>query len=451
MNKTQTPDDIAATRLQMITPLLDESLDANQIIELKKKISEDNNLSYRSVSRYLAAYRTEGFAGLKPKTGYKRKSSNLPDDFPEVVEQAIILRRECPTRSVTDIIRILELEGTVKPGAVHRSTLQRHLQAKGFGASQVKLYSKKGAASRRFEKQHRCMLFQGDIKYGPYLPIGKDGAMKQAYLSVFIDDATRYIVAAKFYDNQTVEIIEDSLRSAIMHYGKPDKIYVDNGKQYRSDWLKKACGRLGIRLLFAKPYHPEGKGKVEAFNRRVDAFLSEVALNKPKTLEDLNDALELWINEYYHKSVHSSLDGLTPEVAFRGDKRALRFVDAQELAEAFLHTETRLVDKTGCVSFKGKKYDVGTKLMGRQVEIHYDPTWTDEIEIHHKDFESFKAKVQVIGANCGTRQSLPDELTSLEPEGSRLLAGLNSANTTRRTHGEKAVSYKDIPGGEDHV
>lgn len=209
--------------------------------------------------------------------------------------------------------------------------------------------------------------------------------------------------------------------------------------------------RLGIRLLFAKPYHPEGKGKVEAFNRRVDAFLSEVALNKPKTLEDLNDALELWINKYYHKSVHSSLDGLTPEVAFRGDKRALRFVDAQELAEAFLHTEARQVDKTGCVSFKGKKYDVGTKLMGRQVEIHYDPTWTDEIQIHHKDFESFKAKVQVIGANCGTRQSLPDELTSLEPEGSRLLAGLNSANTTGRTKGEKAVSYRDIPGGEDHV
>jgi len=265
MNKQQTPDDVAASRLRMITPLMDESLDSSQIVELKKKISEKNNLSYRSVSRYLEAYQKDGFAGLRPKTGYKRNQSTLPDNFPDVVEHAIILRRECPTRSVTDIIRILELEEIIKPGTVHRSTLQRHLQAKGFGASQVKLYSKKGAASRRFAKPHRCMLFQGDIKYGPYLPIGKNGAMKQVYLSVFIDDATRYIMAAKFYDNQKVEIIEDSLRTAIMHFGKPDKIFVDNGKQYRSEWLKKACERLGIRLLFSKPYHPEGKGYVKTF------------------------------------------------------------------------------------------------------------------------------------------------------------------------------------------
>ena len=84
--------------------------------------------------------------------------------------------------------------------------------------------------------------------------------MQQVYLSSFIDDATRYIVSAKFYDNQRVEIVEDSLREAIMRYGKPDKIYVDNGKQYRSDWLKKACNRLGIVLLHSRPYHAEGKG-----------------------------------------------------------------------------------------------------------------------------------------------------------------------------------------------
>jgi putative transposase len=120
------------------------------------------------------------------------------------------------------------------------------------------------------------MLFQGDIKYGPYLPIGKGGTKKQVYLAAFIDDATRYIVSAKFYENQKVDIIEDCLRNAVMHCGKPDAIYCDNGKQYRSEWLKNACAKLEIRLLFAKPYHPEGKGKIEAFNRRIDSFLSEV-------------------------------------------------------------------------------------------------------------------------------------------------------------------------------
>ena len=450
MNKTQTSEDIAGKRMVMINPLLEEGLDPGRIIELKKKISEDNNISYRSVTRYLEVYQKEGFSGLKPKTGYKRSNNKLPDNFPEIVEHAIILRRECPTRSINDIIRILELETIIKPGTVQRSTLQRHMQSAGFGAKQVKLYTKKEAASRRFAKSHRCMLFQGDIKYGPYLPIGKDGAMKQVYLSAFIDDATRYIVAAKFYDNQKTEIIEDSLRSAIMQFGKPDKIFVDNGKQYRSEWLKKACNTLGIRLLFSKPYHPEGKGKIEAFNRRMEAFLSEVALSKPKTLEKLNEALELWINNYYHKNIHTSLDGLTPEVAFKSDKRTLKFVDSAILTEAFLHSETRQVDKTGCINFGGKKYDVGVKLIGRKVDVYYDPTWTDEVEIHHKDFKPFKVKVMIIAENCGVRTELPEGTRPLEAKSSRLLDGLNKANISNRTKKEAAISFRNI-GGKSNV
>ena len=259
----QTPEQVATQRMMMIMPLLDEALDPQQLIELKKSICEKNDLSYRTISRYLSVYEAEGFDGLKPKATYKRKETKLPEGFEAILDDAIVLRRECPTRSVQDIIRILELEGLISPGELSRSTLQRHLQASGFGAKQMRLYSKKGTASRRFAKPHRMMLIQGDIKYGPYLPIGKDGAKKQVYLSAFIDDATRYVVSAKFYEHQKVDIIEDSLRQAIMHFGKPDAIFVDNGKQYRSEWLKKACAKLGIRLLFAKPYHPEGKGYAE--------------------------------------------------------------------------------------------------------------------------------------------------------------------------------------------
>jgi len=263
MTKRIDPEETAAKRMQMITPLLDPALEHQQIVELKKEICKNEGISYRTVGRYLDAYLAEGFSGLKPKVSYHQKESRLPENFPELLEEAIILRRESPTRSIKDIIRILELEDRVEPGVLCRSTLQRHMQKKGYGTKQMKLYTKKGAALRRFQKQHRGELYQGDIKYGPYLPIGKDGERKQVYLSVFIDDATRYIVAARFYANQKVDIIEDTLRMAIMRYGKPDAVYVDNGKQYRSEWLTKACNRLGIRLLYAKPYHPEGKGYVK--------------------------------------------------------------------------------------------------------------------------------------------------------------------------------------------
>ena len=53
------------------------------------------------------------------------------------------------------------------------------------------------------------MLIQGDIKYGPKLPIGKNVTMVQTYLSSAIDDHSRFILASEFYDNQEERIVED--------------------------------------------------------------------------------------------------------------------------------------------------------------------------------------------------------------------------------------------------
>ncbi|SCM82315.1 hypothetical protein KL86SPO_50086 [uncultured Sporomusa sp.] len=78
---------------------------------------------------------------------------------------------------------------------------------------QIRMYAKHDAASRRFAKSHRCMLYQGDIKYGPYLPVGKDGQKKQTYLAAWIDDATRFVVGARFYTNQ--KTAKDRLKTGV--------------------------------------------------------------------------------------------------------------------------------------------------------------------------------------------------------------------------------------------
>ena len=56
------------------------------------------------------------------------------------------------------------------------------------------------------------MLVQGDIKYGPKLPIGKNGARVQTYLSSAIDDHSRLLLASRFYDSQEEAIVEDTFR-----------------------------------------------------------------------------------------------------------------------------------------------------------------------------------------------------------------------------------------------
>ena len=224
----QWQEEEALARFQIISPLLDESLDEAKYIQLRRKQAEKYNLSDKTVRRYVNAYRQNGFEGLKPKPRHYHQKGNLPDNYEELVQDAIQLRREVPSRSVEKIIMILEMEKRVAPGVLKRSTLQRHLYEAGFGAEQMEVYREaRKSSSKRYCKPHRMMLVQGDIKEGIYLPIGKNGSKVKTYLSSAIDDHSWMILSSKFYDNEEAKIVEDTFHNAILKYGKFDRCYFD--------------------------------------------------------------------------------------------------------------------------------------------------------------------------------------------------------------------------------
>ncbi len=447
-NKAET---IAAQRFQLLSPLLAEGLDAAKANQIKARIAEQTGLSERTIRRYLARYQADGFLGLRPK-GRCRKM-NQEAIAPEILEQAILLRREVPSRSVAQLIQILEWEGRIIPGQIKRSTLQEKLAERGYSTRQMKMYREAGVASRRFQQTSRNRLWHSDIKYGPYLPIGPDGMKKQVYLVTFIDDATRFVLHGEFYPTLDKLIIEDCFRKAVVKYGIPEKVYFDNGKQYKTKWMTRACSKLGIRLLYAKPYSPEATGKVERFNRVVDSFLSEAALEKPQTLDKLNSLFWVWLDECYQTKPHSALgEKISPHIAYQSDKKPLRFLDPAVIANAFLHCEERKVDKAGCISFAGQKYEVGLTFIGCTVDVVYDPADTSELMIEYPGHTPWRVKRLVIGERTGKRPGLPEHLTPQTAESSRLLAAAATKNEQRLKESIPAVSYRTVrKGDKSHV
>ena len=184
INKQQWQEEEALRRFQLISPLLQADLDDAKRIQLRKKIAEENHISVRSLYRYEKAFSERQFTGLKPADREKHRSQKLPENFEFLLEQAIQLRKEVPERSVAQIIYILETEGLAAPGALKRSTLERHIYKAGYGQKQMQMYQDaRNSSSKRFCKPHRMMLIQADIKYGPKLPIGRNGDKVQTYLS----------------------------------------------------------------------------------------------------------------------------------------------------------------------------------------------------------------------------------------------------------------------------
>lgn len=434
-------EEIAANRLQLISPLLDPSLDRDKKQMLKEQICIQSSLSERTIRRYLERYQSQGFEGLKPQNSGRSGNSVIP---PEVLKEAIALRREVPQRSINEIIRILEWEGKVKPGTLKRSTLQDQLSYHGYSSRQMRTYASSVTSARRFQKPWRNYLWQSDIKYGIYV----NG--QPTYMVCFLDDCTRNIMHSEFYPTLDQKIVQDCFRKALLKGGAPDSVFFDNGSQFRTHWMKRACGKLGIRLLYARPYNPEAKGKQERYNLTVDAFLREATLAKPKSLEELNRLYNIWMEECYLHQPHSALGGRTPFEAFQSDPHEIRMLAAEAIADAFLSCEKRKVDKSGCISFCGQKYEVelGLSMIHRDIDVVYDPADISAVTIECEGFPACQAKPLVISRNAAPKPGLPEHYEKTEPTHSRLLDAAEKKNEERQQIRRTAISFTGMNGGE---
>ncbi len=429
------------SRYRMIVPLLEEGLAECEKRQMRRLICHQEGISGRTLRRYVAAFKRQGFDALLPRE--RRDKGACKSIPPEALEMAAQLRQEIPGRSAERICELLASEGFT----VARSTLERHLRQQGLSGREIQAEQKQ-VASRRFKRVGRNTLWQADLKYGPYLPDPKGTDRKmRTYLVAIIDDATRLVAHGEFYDNQKLPVLEDTFRKAIIRCGAPDNLYVDNGKIFVSGWLRLACARLRIRHLNTKPYSAESKGKIERFNRTVDEFLQEVQLEKPQTLEQLNGLFRAWLSEGYNHRVHSALSGKSPAQAFTEDTKALRFPSPEALREAFLWEKTPKVDKSGCISLHGLCYEVGIEYIRKNVLVRYDPFDLSQIEVW-SDGEKRKL---VSPANFGEyNRNVKKPVAELEKASQSRLLRLFEAESKKRLK-QQLGAFRLGGEGSDHV
>jgi putative transposase len=434
----------ALLKYEAIAPLLRPDIEVAERRRLRVEILANAQISDRTLRRYLQSYREKGFEGLIRRERSDKGKCSIPE---EILKEAGAIREELPQRSTSRIIQILENENIVEKGKLSLSSMDRHLKRLGLSSRELrKKEGVKGVASRRFCKTGRNMLWQTDVKYGPYIPdTQKPGKNIRTYLVAFIDDATRLVCHAEFYTDSKLPVLEDCFRKALIKYGIPDSVYVDNGKIFISTWFRMACARLGVRHIHTKPYSPESKGKIERFNRTIEEFMGEIGLEKPKTLEELNRHLRTWLEEGYNNREHSSLNKVSPSVAFTNDKRHIRFVTPEECRDAFLWEETRKVDKTGCISLKSQYYEAGMEFINKKVDARYDPFDLSSVEIWHNGEKKKTVTPLVIGEYCGKKEE--KATTSTKSSHSRLLKTLDSENKKKRKKQLGAIPFREMKGG----
>ncbi len=338
-----------------------------------------------TLDRWIASYRESGFDALVPST---RQSQ--PRTPPEIFELAAALKKENPDRSAAQVRRILH---TQLGWAPDERTVQRMFIRTGLTALRAPAAS---AVFGRFEANRPNEIWTGDALHGPRI------AGRKTYLFAFLDDQTRTIVGHRWGFAEDTVRLAAALRPALAARGVPEYVYVDNGSAFVDSWLLRACAKLGIKLVHSAPGRPEGRGKIERFFRTVNGeFVVEIAAGdgeagrQVQDLAELNRLFTAWVETVYHRRVHSET-GFAPLPRWL-DGGPYPVPAPADLAEAFRWSEHRTVSKTALVSLHGNRYQVDPSLVGRKVELVFDP------------FDLTFLRVRLDGADRGT--ALPFQIS----------------------------------------
>lgn len=377
---------IALLRYEVIAPLLNRPLPRGaqkliiEEIASQMHLDDQNRLVYlgeRTIERYLSLYLKQGLDGLKPKV---RKEEGSLKAFPaEALQAAIQLRLDQPELSADTLIDILRSRNVPGADRMCVSTLNRHFRRLGKDRPALKRMVKKRYRLLSVEGAH--VLWICDVWDGPYLYDEVKKKNRRLRLVAILDAYTRTIVHAEFYFNETRPCLEDTLLKAILRHGVPARFYTDNARVFRSDHLKRIAAELGFSLHHSRPREPQGRGRIERWFRTVaekfePLLKTQIHSQKITTLAEVNRFLSAWIETRYHAKRHSTLK-MSPQEALRQAKEQSllqsRKVDFQTIHEVFLWREKRQVSSLAAVKIYGNLYEVDEALMGKTVELHFNP------------------------------------------------------------------------------
>lgn len=377
----ETRHKIALFRYTLIAPIIANTFTQDSIKEYFEEISNQVydvphygrcEFTVSTLKNWLLLYRQYGFDGLLPKDRSDKNSSRkISPEVKSFVRQA---KLEHPRRSASSIHQELIVRKLIQPEQLSLSTIQRFISKESLS---VDLPAKE---RRAFEMPFPNECWQSDVSAGPYLTI--DGKKRKTFLIVFLDDCSRVVTHGEFFFDDTVISLQAAFKQAVAKRGIPKKVFVDNGKIFKSDQFQMICASLGTVLSYAQPYSPESKGKIERFFRTLkDQWMHVLDWSKIASLEELNELLWSYLEQVYHQNLHSSIQ-MKPIDRFTQHIDLIRFPPSRDaLDQLFLHRLTRKVKKDATISLHGNLFEVPFQFVGETIQVRFDPSAPEQAYI----------------------------------------------------------------------
>lgn len=342
----------------------------------RRELCRRFGISPQTAYKWLARYEAEGPSGLAERSRRPLSSPRLT--VADLTSAVVSLRTEHPSWGGRKLSRRLQDLGMplLAPSTVTR-ILHRHQLIDPQHADAATPW-------QRFEHAAPNDLWQMDFKghfptsEGPCHPL------------TVLDDHSRFNLGLRACAEQRGSTVQAHLIDIFRGYGLPVRINTDNGAPWGTPrqpgqiselaiWLI----RLGIRVGFSRPRHPQTNGKDERFHRSLKA---EVLNGRSfHSLRHAQQAFDHWRPVYNQQRPHEALQMATPMTRYRVSHHAYpEFLPAIEYGP---DDTVVTVKALGMISFQKRRFKLSTPLRGQPVAIRPCPNADGLFDIyfsHHK-------------------------------------------------------------------
>jgi transposase InsO family protein len=340
--------------------------------------------------KYVHRFKAEGVDGFFPRS---RAPHRRPTAVSAAVEDAIVGARKQLDDDGLDVGAIsigwwlqdhpeswreAGLEDVVIPS---RATIHRVLVRRGLVTPTPR---RRPRRSRRFVRAARNELWQMD---------GYDYKLADGTIAVVIeviDDHSRVMLDCHAAVSENAADVWTTFSTAAGRYGLPMQLLTDNGTAFngsRRGWtsqLEAGCADLGVHAIASSVNHPQTCGKTERGHGTGRRWLAKQST--ARSLEELQALLDRY-REIYNNRRHQSLDGLTPNQAW---KIAPASGPAGEPLPYPLHVATATISGSGSIGVGPTEIGLGKAHIrktatvfrcGDHVTIFIDGTFARELTI----------------------------------------------------------------------
>ncbi len=259
----------------------------------------------------------------------------------------------------------------------------------------------------------------------------EEGKKMRLYVTAFLDAKTGVMVGWNITDTPSSQSTLLALRHAILHYGIPEFVYVDNGREFltkdvgglghrkkrsqpENPFPPNVLERLGITMLNANVRNARAKSIERAFltvknhySRLWTGYTGGNVMEKKESLkhivkrgmlpldEQIYDSFEAYINGDYNQSPYGGTEkrykGMTRIEAWGASIAEQRKCTESELTLLLARsTGYQKVKRNGvCITIHGEKLwymdpEETYKYIGKEVYVRYDPRELRSVRIYDK-------------------------------------------------------------------